>query len=400
MKRIVLVSGKGGTGKTTVATATALAAARRGHRTVALSFDLAHSLSDSFDLDRSLFDQGGGQAVEVAENLAIQEIDVQAELEREWNEILRYIAQMFTSQGMSQVVAEEIAILPGMHDVIALLHINQYFREDLYDVIVVDCPPTTESLQFVSITSIINWYIRKRFNLDRQIVKIAGPIIGRLSQTPVPRDSYFESLRDLFSQIEGVDETLRDPAITSVRLVTNPEKMVIRETQRAYMYFSMYGISTDAVVVNRVMPDENVYFAEWARTQRDYVDEIRGHFQGVPVLTVPWYGREVIGPERLQEVVDAVYDDRDPADVFVHAPPYQFQETGDGHEMRLRLPFLESREVEVNRIGGELIVRVGSFKQFLPVPRTLARLPVTRARFEGQELVVRFSAAKTSPAGG
>lgn len=399
MKRILLVSGKGGTGKTTVATATALAAARRGHRTVALSFDLAHSLSDSFNLDRALFDQQQGQAVTVAENLAIQEIDVQAELEREWNEILRYIAAMFTSQGMSNVVAEEMAILPGMHDVIALLHINQYFREDLYDLIVVDCPPTTESLQFVSITSIINWYIRKRFNLDRQIVKLAGPIIGRLSQTPVPQDSYFASIQELFTQIEGIDETLRNPEVTTVRLVTNPEKMVIRETQRAYMYFSMYGISTDAVIVNRVLPAEDAYFAEWAQTQRGYVDEIREHFTGVPVLTVPWFGHEVIGPDRLQPVVEAVYGDRDPAEVYVNAPPYQFVQTKEGYEMRLRLPFVEKRDIDISRVHGEVIVRVGSFKQYLPLPRTLARLAVAGAQFEGQQLVIRFSDRKTAPIG-
>lgn len=393
MSRIILVSGKGGVGKTTVAAATALASARKGRRTLVFSLDLAHSLSDSFDLDRGLFDQNKGLPFRVAENLDVQEIDIQEEIERHWGEIYRYTAMLFTSAGVSDIVAEEVAIVPGMDDVISLMYINQYLKEGTYDSIIVDCPPTSESLRFVGINATLDWYIKKRFKLDRSILKVARPIATRLTDMPIPEDSYFESLKLLFDRLDGIDRILVDPSVTTVRLVTNAEKMVIRETQRAYMYFNLYGVTTDQVIVNRLMPEQDGYFSRWAETQKGYADEIDEFFQPVPTAKLPMFEHEIIGLDRLQKIADALYGADDPNRFYVEAPPYEFSKDDGLYRLKLRLPFVSKGDVDVSRFGEDVVVRIGSFKRHIPLPRSVARLVTDRASLDQDQLVITFKEA-------
>jgi arsenite/tail-anchored protein-transporting ATPase len=393
MSRIILVSGKGGVGKTTVAAATALASSRKGRRTLVFSLDLAHSLSDSFDLDRGLFDQNKGLPFGVADNLDVQEIDIQEEIERHWGEIYRYTAMLFTSAGVSDIVAEEVAIVPGMDDVISLMYINQYLKEGTYDTIVVDCPPTSESLRFVGINATLDWYIKKRFKLDRTLLKVARPIASRITDMPIPEDSYFESLKTLFDRLDGIDRILVDPTITTVRLVTNAEKMVIRETQRAYMYFNLYGVTTDQVIVNRLMPEQKGYFSRWAETQKGYAEEIDEFFQPVPTAKLPMFEHEIIGLDRLQKIADALYGDEDPNQFYVKSPPYEFSKNGGVYTLRLRLPFVGKGDVDVSRFGEDVIVRIGSFKRHIPLPRSVARLVTAGASLEQDQLVITFKEA-------
>jgi len=267
MARIILISGKGGVGKTTVAAATALAAAQYGSRTLVMSFDLAHSLADAFDLDRRLFDQQQGLPVPVADHLAMQEVDVQEEVVRHWGNVYKYLALVFASTGLPAVVAEELAIIPGMEDVVTLMYLNQYLTEQTYDTLVVDCPPTGESLRFVSMPTTIEWYMQKLFGLERNVMRVARPLVRRLATIPLPDDSYFAAIERLFARLEGIEKILVDPQMTSVRLVTNAEKMVVRETQRAYMYFSLYGMITDRVIINRLFPTSEGYLSRWSATQ-------------------------------------------------------------------------------------------------------------------------------------
>ncbi len=312
MARIILISGKGGVGKTTVAAATALAAAQYGSRTLVMSFDLAHSLADAFDLDRRLFDQQQGLPVPVADHLAMQEVDVQEEVVRHWGNVYKYLALVFASTGLPAVVAEELAIIPGMEDVVTLMYLNQYLTEQTYDTLVVDCPPTGESLRFVSMPTTIEWYMQKLFGLERNVMKVARPLVRRLATIPLPDDSYFAAIERLFARLEGIEKILVDPQITAVRLVTNAEKMVVRETQRAYMYFSLYGMITDRVIINRLFPTSEGYFSRWSATQAGHVAEIRDYFQPVPVTTLPLFADEVVGVARLQEVAEALYQGADP----------------------------------------------------------------------------------------
>lgn len=390
--RIILFCGKGGVGKTTAAAATAVACAQRKLRTLVISFDMAHSLSDSFGLDVSLFEQNSGLAFSVAENLDVQEINVPREIERHWGEIYRYLATLLTSTGLSDVIAEEVAIMPGMEDVISLMYINQYIREKTYDVIVVDCPPTGESLRFVNITSTVEWYMLKRFRIDRTLTKLAKPIADRISDYQLPNDTYFQALQSLFSKLKGVDALLADAKTTTVRFVTNPERMVLRETQRAFMYFSLYGVTTDMIIINRVMPaTKDAYYQHWSELQSKYVEETREYFEPVPVKILPLFQTEIVGIDRLREVAKELYGKSNPLESKLAAPPFAFAKRNGNYALTIRLPFAEKKEIDVDRIGNDLIIKLGNFKRHVPLPQSLVHHTVSGARLDEGQLIVNFS---------
>jgi arsenite/tail-anchored protein-transporting ATPase len=394
MNRIILVSGKGGVGKTTVAAATGLASARKGYRTLVLSFDLAHSLADSFNKDESLFSEAKGLPVEVAANLHIQEIDVQEELDRQWKEIYRFSASLMVGGGLQEIVADEVAIMPGMEDIVALIKMNEYVKGNDYDVIVLDCPPTSESLRFVSIATALDWYVRKRLKTDRRLVKLARPLVSLLSDDAklfLPDDEYFNTLESIFERIKGVDEMLRDPKITTVRLVTNAEKMVMRETQRAFMYFCMYGMTIDAVVINKIMPAEAGYFGEWAKQQQEYVQEISSYFEPVPVSKLPMFPREVCGLEKLEGFASDLYGDKDASLIMVKAPALGFEKVNkDEYKLNVAMPFAPKDKIDVLRENEDLVIRIGTFKRHVLLPRAIHGLETVGAAMEGDRLVVRF----------
>lgn len=392
MTRILLVSGKGGVGKTTVAAATALACARRGYRTLVMSFDLAHSLSDSFGLERGLFDQNSGLPFPVAERLDAQEINVPAEIERSWGEIFKYFAMLFVSAGVSDVVAEEVAVVPGMEDIVSLIYINRYIRDGAYDAIIVDCPPTGESIRFVNITSTVEWYMLRRFKIDRTLVKLVRPVANRVSSYQLPSDGYFDALRDIFLQLKGVDELLVDPEVTTVRFVTNAERMVVRETQRAFMYFSLYGVTTDRVVINRLIPPESDgYFAKWAKSQAGYAREIGDYFAPIPVSPLPLFPEEVVGLDRLGQVADVLYGADDPLAAELASPPFAFSKEKDDYLLTLSLPFVEKQEVDLVRSGDDLVISLGSFRRHVPLPKAVMAYTALQAKVKNKQLTVRFS---------
>jgi arsenite-transporting ATPase len=398
MARIILVAGKGGVGKTTVAAATALAGARRGHRTLVMSLDIAHSLADAFDLDGGLFDQHDGAPLRVAEGLDLQEIDVQAEIGRHWGEIFRYLASVFTATGLDGVVAEEMAILPGTEDVLALSYINTYVTEGAYDLIVLDAPPTAESLRFVSLYTTLEWYMRRRFQKDRRLMRVAGPLLERLAELPLPDEAYFAGVQRLFKGLEHVDALLTDPRVTTVRLVTNAEKMVIRETQRAYMYFNLYGMTTDQVIVNRLLPAGGAgetgdgFLAPWREAQAGYLDAIRDYFQPVPVAILPLFAQEVLGAGRLGEVASALYGEGDPAERYSQAPPYELRKRGGRYALRLRVPaYVDAAELDVTRVQEDVVIRLAGFKRSIPLPRAVRSLRTAGATVNDGYLEISFA---------
>ena len=395
MTRIILISGKGGVGKTTVAAATGMAAAAHGYRTLVLSFDLAHSLSDAFALDEALFVQHQGLPVAVAPRLELQEIDVQEEMNRYWSDVYRYTAAIMIGGGLDAVVAEEVAIMPGMEDIVALLRLNQYVTTGTYDVIVLDCPPTSEALRFVSISSTLDWYARRRLKVDRQLSKLIRPLANMFTEAAsqfVPDDDYFDALQRLFEQLHGIDALLRDPKITSVRLVTNPDKMVIRETQRAFMYFCMYGMTIDAVIINRLLPLSDGYFAQWAQAQAAYAEDIRAYFAPVPVITLPFLAQEVVGVTQLETFAQQLYAARDPAAFFMDMPSYGFvKEAAGQYRLEIKLPFVPKEHIDLARYGEDMVVRIGAFKRNILLPRSIVPLHTAGATMDGDTLVVRFT---------
>src|SRR5512143_2193030 len=341
--RILLYTGKGGVGKTTVAAATGLALAARGKRTLVMSVDAAHSLADAFDLPVGLSDHNRGEPVPVAENLWIQEVDVTEEIGRHWKDIAGYIATLLAVTGVEEVLAEELAIFPGMEEVSALLYVNRYARETAYDVLILDCAPTGESLRFVSLPPTLDWYMKKLFRIQRSLLKVARPVAKGVINVPLPPERYFDNVQSLAQKLDGVDALLKDPKTTTVRLVTNAEKIVIRETQRAFMYFGLYGFTVDAVLVNRLLPAgmDDPFFSKWRRTQGVFLEEARSYFDPVPVFTLPLRDDQVLGSVALLGLGRELWGDKDPAVSFRSDPPYRYAKRNGKYVLTLDLPFVD-----------------------------------------------------------
>ena len=384
---------------TTVAAATGLTLAARGKKTLVMSVDAAHSLADAFDLPGGLTDKHGGEPVLVAENLWIQEVDVTEEIGRHWKDISGYFTSLLAVTGVEEVLAEELAIFPGMEEVSALLYVNRYAREKAFDALILDCAPTGESLRFVSLPPTLDWYMAKIFRIQRSILKVARPVAKKVANVPLPPERYFDNVQALAEKLDGVDTLLKDPKTTTVRLVTNPEKIVIKETQRAFMYFGLYGFTVDAVVVNRLLPSgvHDPFFDKWRKTQGLFLDEAHRYFDPVPLFTLPLFDDQVLGPEALAGLGRALWGARDPAATFRADAPYRYAKKNGSYVLTLDLPFVEKDEVDLAISSGDLVVRIGNVRHHVPIPRTLAGLAPSGARVEGGKLTVRFARGPEAP---
>lgn len=388
--RVILYTGKGGVGKTSVAAATALLASRQGHRTLLLSTDPAHSVADSFDIENA------GSRIEVNDRLFIHEVDALAELEANWNVIHGYATRLLAAQGVDEILAEELASPPGMGEVAALMWIRKYYLEGNYDLLVVDCAPTGETLQLLSFPEVAQWWLNKIFPLERRIMKVARPILQPMMDIPLPKDEVFGSIKDLLLDLGGTRDILADPKTTSVRLVLNLEKMVIKEAQRAYTYLNLYDYQTDAVIVNRVLPadGEGRFLAGWRKSQQVYEKQVETSFGSIPILHAPMFEQEVVGQAMLARLGEAVFADHDPLAVLIENRPQRVEKVGDEYILSLELPFVSKEQVELIQRQDELFVRVGPYKREITLPRVLARRRNRTARFDagGRTLRIHFAA--------
>jgi arsenite-transporting ATPase len=395
--RILLFSGKGGVGKTSLAAATGVKLAELGYRTLVMSIDSAHSLADSFDLDIDLFHLQTSDPFQIQDGLSILELNIQKEVKRHWQEISSYVISVLRTTGISDVEAEELAILPGMEELSAMMYINEYRREKRYDVIVLDAAPTAESMRFVSMPTTLDWYMKHIFPFQRTLLKAVRPIANRVAPFQLPTDNYFANIRNLFEKLEGIDELMEDPHTTSVRLITNPEKMVLRETQRAFVYFSLHGLTIDTVIVNRVLPQEikDTWFNEWHSSQENVLRELDEYFAPVPVRRVPLFAHEVLGKQRLRELAKVLYSEReDPSAVTQTEKPYSFGKRNGKYEVRLRLPFTTKGEIGLFKKGDELVVEVGTLRRHIGLPRSMATLVPAGAKLENRLLTVEMKEAQ------
>jgi arsenite-transporting ATPase len=390
--RMMLYAGKGGVGKTCVAGATGTITARTGLKTLVMSLDPAHSLSDAFDLDRSLMDKNRGQPIQAGDNLWVQELDVHEEINNYWSEVHSYISLLLNTSGIDDILAEELAVLPGMEELSALLYINKYVKDQLYDVIVLDCAPTAESIRFISMPTALEWYMKKVFRLERKIFGYVRPVARRMVDIPLPEDEYFANIESLYVRLKGVDQLLTDPETTSVRLVTNPEKMVLRETQRAFMFFSLHQTSIDAIIVNRVFPSglEEGYLKVWGNNQQKYLDLAETYFNPLPIFKAPLYDSEILGYEKLLEFGENLYQGQDPTQIFFKHKPYQFLKKDEQNSIKLHLPFITKKEIDLIKIGDELIIKIGNFKKNIVLPRAYAVLEPRKALLEEDYLLIEF----------
>jgi arsenite-transporting ATPase len=388
--RIILYTGKGGVGKTSISAATGLELARRGYRTLVMSIDPAHSLSDAFDLEKRLMDHEAGKLVNVSKNLWIQEVDVQEEIACHWDSVYGYVSALLNVSGLEQTLAEELAIFPGMEEVSSLLYVNQYVREKAFDVMLLDCAPTGESLRFVSIPTTLEWYMSKLFKVERRVMRVVRPMLNTVAGVPLPQEEYFQNLESLHRKLAGIDQLMADPKVTTVRLVTNPEKVVLKETQRAFTYFCLFGLTIDAVIVNRILPDKirDTFFNSWKDTQERWTHSLEEFFAPVPVWRVPLFEDEVLGAERLKQLGKALYGDQDPSKRFFNESPYRFRKVNGKYQLHLKLPFVSSDDINLHKKMDELIIRVGSVKRHVSLPQRMARCEPLSARVQDGELIV------------
>jgi arsenite-transporting ATPase len=384
--RILLFTGKGGTGKTTCAAASALRAARNGQKTLILSSDPAHSLADALDEDL------GPEAQEVVDNLYAQEVDLYYSMKKYWGNMRDLMLTVFRWQGVDQIAAEEMAALPGMNEGSVLLWLEQAVREDDYDLIVVDSAPTGETLTLLSLPQVTQWWLSKAFPFQKFAFKSLG--FGVRKTTGIPLDKGYEELETIFGQLEAIHSVLSAHDTTSIRLVMNPEKMVVQEAQRAYTYLQLYGYGVDSVIVNRVLPEDQVpegsLFSDYLTTQREYMEQIDRSFRPLPILQVPHLGTEVFGLDRLDHIADAMYDDRDPSDVLHDEPTFEVREDGDAYVIRIRLPFADEEDVDARQFGDELVVQVANQRSNYVLPNFLRYYHLTGHSLEDDWLHARF----------
>lgn len=398
--RVLLFTGKGGVGKTSVAAATALRCADAGLSTIVLSTDPAHSLSDAFDAEL------GPLAAPVAghPHLWGQQLDAQDRMEDAWGDIQAYLLQVFDWAGLEGIRAEELSMLPGLDEVFALSDINTYVASGEWDVVVVDCAPTAETIRLLSLPEILAWYMDRVFPVGRKVNKLVSPILSKVSNLPVADDSVFGAANRFYEGLDGIREVLTDPDVTSIRLVVNPEKMVIAEARRTYTYLSLFGYRVDAVVANRLLPEEvtDPWFDRWKAVQAEHLASIDEGFAPVPVLRAALAETEVVGLDRLRELGDVVYGDLDAAAILHKGELLEVESSEDGGAtLVLPLPFASKDELDLGRSGDELLVRVGAYRRVVLLPDSLRRRKVVAAALRDDTLRVTFSpgrATKSVPA--
>ena len=384
--RIILYSGKGGVGKTSLSAATAIRAARMGKRTLVMSTDSAHSLADA--LDRRV----GPDPTEILPKLDAVEVDVNKELGSHWGVIQEYLTRFMTFRGVADTVAEEMAILPGMEELFSLLKVKTFAESGRYDVIVIDCAPTGDTVRMLGVPEILNFYFSRIFPIQRTVLRTVRPVAERMTDMPIPSDDVFAAVKALYEQMEGMGPLLQDPRWSSIRIVLNPEKMVIAESQRLYTYLSLFGFPVDAVVANRVLPEEarSAYFDRWFKIQAGHLETAHEAFEPLPFFKAPLFDREMVGTEMLDEFGRRVFADQDPTAVLYQGKPIEVKKEKGAYALYIRLPFAEKDRIQVWTRGDELVVQVDNQRRHLMLPRTLAGRSVASAALLEHRLRVSF----------
>ncbi len=385
--RILLFTGKGGVGKTTAAAATALRCADAGLRTIVLSTDPAHSLADAFD--RPLTAVG----TPITDTLWGQQLDAQERMEDAWGDIQAYVIDVLGWAGVDAIEAEELSVVPGLDEIFSLSDIKAYASSGEWDVVVVDCAPTAETIRFLSLPDILSWYMERLFPVGRRLTGIVRPLLSRMTTMPVAGDAVFEATGRLYARLDGVRELLTDGERSSVRLVVNPERMVIAEARRTYTYLSLFGYHVDAVIANRLLPDAvtDPWFKVWKEAQAEHLSTIEAGFAPLPVLRAELAEHELVGVDRLRAFADVLYGDVDPASVLHEGEPVKVVRRDTGSVLSIQLPFTDRDDLELGRHDGELLVRVGPYRRALVLPDSLKRREVAGARMVDGRLEVTFT---------
>lgn len=381
--RIILFTGKGGVGKTTVAAATAIQCAKQGKKTLIISTDPAHSLSDSLDMDLT------PEPTEVKENLWCMEFDVYYSMKKHWGNMKEMMRAIFKFQGIDNVIAEELSVLPGMEEAAAFLWLEKFYREGEFDVIVIDSAPTGETLTLLSLPQVTKSWLTKAFPGQKFAVRTLGKVVRKT--TGIPLDKGYEEMQAMFDKLEFIQKIFLDPSITSMRIVANPERMVVQEAKRAYSYLQLYGYNVDAVVVNRIIPQiDNEWLNGYIVKQEEYLEEIRESFEPIPIFKVAHQGKEVFGMELLESIGASIYGAEDPSTVFHQDKPIQVESIKDGFVVKMKIPFIKEDDFELRKFGDELIIDINNRRKSVFLPKFANYMKLMEHSYDSPVLTIKL----------
>ena len=388
--RVILFTGKGGVGKTTAAAGTATLAGRRGLKTLVMSTDAAHSLADAFGCPV------GGDPVEVDSHVWVQQVDAQRRFERSWSTVQNYLRTVLDASGVDPIAAEELTVLPGAEEVLALLELRDQVASGRWDLVIVDCAPTAETLRLLALPEALAWYMDRIFPTERRVVTALRPLLARAAGVPMPRADVFDAIERLHTDLGDVHDLLVDSG-SSVRLVLTPESVVLAEARRAFTTLSLYGYRVDGVLANRVFPEDGAdsWRQGWVDAQRDRLAEVDRSFAPLPVWRGGYRAAEPVGVAALAEFASQIYGADDPF-AEPSGEPMTVVRDGDRVDLRLALPLADTSNVQLSRHGGDLVVTVGSYRRVLALPAVLNRLDIQKARVVDGRLEVRFCGSVAS----
>jgi arsenite-transporting ATPase len=379
--RIILFTGKGGVGKTTLSASTGAYLSELGKKVLVVSVDPAHSLSDVLEIDV------GPEPKEIFRNFYAQEIDVYYSIEKFWGVLKEYLKNLLKWQGIEEVLAEEMSVLPGMEEVSSFLWINKHVEEGKYEIIIVDSAPTGETLRFLSLPDAASWWVTKILPLQRKLMRFIRPAAKIVTDMPLPEEKTYDALEELFRQVYNLYYLLQNQEISSVRLVVNPEKMVIKETEKAYTYLHLFGFPVDAIFINRVVEKESPFY----EIQKKYIERIVKSFEPTPIFMIPQVYEEVLGYEKLKEFGKKIYQDKNPAEVFFKDKPFEIFEKNGNYILKIILKEPSEEKLEVYQKEEDLIIKIGNFKKHFFLPRVLLNKEIKSACIKNNYLEIKFS---------
>ena len=384
MGRIIIFTGKGGVGKSSVAAAHAIKSAMEGKRTLLVSTDMAHNLGDIFEKHL------GKEPEEVLENLDAYEIDPDHVMAKDYASIMEYVTSLVADGGI--VNAQDVGMIPGTEELFSLLKIAEIYRSDVYERIIVDCAPTGETLSLLKFPELLSWYMEKLFPIGKVGIRMLSPVSKTLFKVEMPNKTAVSEVEKLYVKLMELQELLKDREITSVRIVTTPEKMVIEETKRNYMYLNLYNFNVDGLYINRILPQNvnNPFFDRWLMIQREYVDYLRQNFAALPVYEIPWYDEELKGVANVCRIVRDVLDEKNVFETRILTERETFAQTENGYELKVFLPNAEKEKIDLYQAATDIVIKTGNFKRNIPLPNILRKYVVTGAKFEGNYLRVQF----------
>lgn len=384
MKRIYIFTGKGGVGKSSIAAAHAIKSAREGVRTLLVSTDMAHNLGDIFELPI------GKEIVSAFEGLDLYEIDPEYVMEHDFGDITACINQVLSAgDGRSM---EEFGMIPGMEELFSLLKISELYRENQYEKIIVDCAPTGETLSLLKFPELLSWYMEKLFPLGKVAVKLLSPVSKHLFKIELPNKTAMNDIERMYLKLGELQDLLKDRNITSIRLVAMPEKMVVEETKRNYMYMNLYNFNVDGLYINRLLPEDiqNDYFEHWVKIQKKYKEELLECFQGMPVYMIPWYDEELKGVSSIEKICADVLDGEDVFVGTVVTDREAFEKNDKGYLLTVSIPYADKKDLDLYQASSDVVIRLGNFKRNIPLPQVLRSYEITGAKLEDGCLHIQF----------